>query len=447
MKMLMKQLPLIPCSPFRSTALLAGAVALSVCGSAQLEAAPKGGVPGQPVSHFRPVATFSVESAPNNGAVAEIVDATPDGKVLIYTDSASGTVGLVDIQDPSQPVGQGAIAMGGEPTSVAITPDGRHALVCVRGDANKLVVLDLNDIGNPTPVELALGGQPDCITISGDGRYAAIAIENERDEEVNDGEMPQFPAGFLTIVDLVGVPAQWTSRDVALTGLADRFPDDPEPEFVAINGQNIAAVTLQENNHIVLVYLPTGAILNDFSAGTTTHAADLQDDDVISFKDVLENARLEPDAIAWTPQGNLVTANEGDYDLDLGDGEFGGGRNFTIFSPAGELVFDCGAELEMATAAVGRYNDGRSDAKGTEPEGIEVADFLNHTFLFVGMERAASVAVYRMTDDDTNPKLIQILPTGSRPEGLCAIPQRALFVTANEDDGTISIFQGYPGNP
>jgi hypothetical protein len=30
-------------------------------------------------------------------------------------------------------------------------------------------------------------------------------------------------------------------------------------------------------------------------------------------------------AIAWTPGGNLITANEGDYDLDLAPGQFTGG--------------------------------------------------------------------------------------------------------------------------
>jgi hypothetical protein len=45
---------------------------------------------------------------------------------------------------------------------------------------------------------------------------------------------------------------------VSLTGIADRFSEDPEPEFVSINKDNIAAVTLQENNHIVLVSLQSG---------------------------------------------------------------------------------------------------------------------------------------------------------------------------------------------
>ena len=60
-----------------------------------------------------------------------------------------------------------------------------------------------------------------------------------------------------------------------------------------------------------------------------TQAADLEDDGQIVFDDLLVDSRREPDAIGWTPQGNLVTANEGDYDLDA---DFVGGRGFTIFS-------------------------------------------------------------------------------------------------------------------
>ena len=50
------------------------------------------------------------------------------------------------------------------------------------------------------------------------------------------------------------------------------------------------------------------------------------------------------------------------------------------------------------------------------------------------------MAVYRLNGNKEKPKFIQILETGNRPEGLLAIPQRRLFVTANEGDGTISIF-------
>ena len=291
---------------------------------------------------------------------------------------------------------------------------------------------------------IILGGQPDSVAISPDGRYAAIAIENERDEGVDDGEMPQSPPGFLTIVDLVGAPSTWTTRNVDLTGLAERFPTDPEPEYVAINANNQVAVTLQENNHVVLVDLATGDIVTHWSAGTTTHPADTVEDNDIQFVNQIINARREPDAIAWTPGGRLVTANEGDYDLDLREGEFTGGRDFTVFSDSGKVLFEPGAGLELQAVRHGHYPDDRSENKGIETEGVAVAVYNHHTFLFVGAERGNFVAVYRL-DDETNPEFVQILPTGVGPEGLLPIPQRGLFVTANEEDGTISIFQGKSG--
>lgn len=52
-----------------------------------------------------------------------------------------------------------------------------------------------------------LAGQPDSVAVSPDERYAAVVIENERDEDLGNGEPPQAPSGLLQIVDLVGAPA------------------------------------------------------------------------------------------------------------------------------------------------------------------------------------------------------------------------------------------------
>jgi hypothetical protein len=409
--------------------LLASSLFAALLTSAAQGAPPPKGHPG---GRFEPIATFAVD-----GQVAEIVDATPDGKTLVYTDSASERIGFVDIHDPETPHQRATLAMGGEPTSVAITPDGRWALVAVSGPDDLAVVnVATREIARRIP----LFGQPDCVAINRSGKFAAIAIENERDEDVNDGEMPQDPPGFLVIVNLSGPPRSWTTRDVSLAGIADRFPTDPEPEFVTIRKDDVAAVTLQENNWVVLVQLATGEIVGDFDAGTSTHAADLQEDDQISFTDTLSGARREPDGIVWTPGGRLATANEGDYDLDLGDGEFTGGRDFTLFRTDGSILFEPGSSLEEAAADEGLYDDGRSENSGCEFEGVALGEYGPRPYLFVGSERCDFVGVYRI-DDEAHPELVQLLPTGDRPEGLLAVPHRNLFVTANEGDGTLSIFR------
>lgn len=382
--------------------------------------------------HTETLASYRV-----SGQVAEIAAVSPDGLTLAYTDSKSRAIGWVDITDPAQPRELATYKTGGEPTSVAYTRDGKWALAAIKGNPARLAVLDSKT--HRLHRDLTFQGQPDCVAVSPDGRFAAVAVENERQ---NDKEpMPQAPAGYLLVIDLEGPPAQWRQRKVNLTGLPIRFPTDPEPEYIAINAQNEAAVTLQENNAVAIVALETGKLLTAWDCGSATHPADLKKDGSSLFSDRLEAARREPDGIAWTPGGNLITANEGDYDLDLKkkNGQFTGGRNFTIFSRLGEVVYDSRDDLEQRAAAAGAYDDDRSEKKGVEPEGVAAWQQGATRLAFIACERARGGALYDITDERA-PRFLQWLQTGAQPEGVVAIPARGLLITANEGDGTISLF-------
>jgi DNA-binding beta-propeller fold protein YncE len=110
---------------------------------------------GMPVEVFNRVATFDVP-----GMVAEIVASTPDGELLIYTDSTAQAVGFVTVTDPKHPTSAGSLAMPGEPTSVAVTPDGAWALVAIHAATqNVLVVVALTT--RTISATIPLGGQPD----------------------------------------------------------------------------------------------------------------------------------------------------------------------------------------------------------------------------------------------------------------------------------------------
>src|SRR5687768_5107188 len=124
----MKTTPRFQRSQISLWLLSAAIAALMVAASDQSFAKPPAQTAG-PIGHFAPVATYQV-----SGEVAEIVAATPNGQVLVYTDSESQEVGFVDISDPANPTELGTISIDGEPTAVAITPDGRWALVVVHGD-------------------------------------------------------------------------------------------------------------------------------------------------------------------------------------------------------------------------------------------------------------------------------------------------------------------------
>jgi hypothetical protein len=92
-----------------------------------------------------------------------------------------------------------------------------------------------------------------------------------------------------------------------------------------------------------------------------------------------------------------------------------------------------GASLEEIAVRHGHYPDGRSDAKGTEPEAIVYAKFGNEDYLFVATERGNFIAVYAL-DLLGRPRFKQLLPGPLGPEGLLAIPSRNLLVVSGEVD-------------
>jgi DNA-binding beta-propeller fold protein YncE len=226
-------------------------------------------MPAYADSAFNRIATFPVaENLPTDTDAktptsSEIIKASEDGKTLVYSDSPLGAVGFIDISDPKAPKAGGIVKIEGEPTSVFVIGDkvlaGVNTSESFTKPSGNLAVIDL-----ATKKILAacdLGGQPDSVAVSADGKFAAVAIENERDEELNDGELPQLPAGDLKIFSLTdGMPDCATMKTVDLTGLAEIAPEDPEPEFVDFNAANEIVVTLQENNYIAIIDAATGKV-------------------------------------------------------------------------------------------------------------------------------------------------------------------------------------------
>jgi hypothetical protein len=389
---------------------------------------------------------------------AEIVDLTPDGQTLLYTDALTGRLGFVDVSDPASPVALGVIDLPGGPTSVAIhqgwalvavvtsvDPDGDGPLNEYDAPTGDLLVIDI--ASRATIRTLSLGGQPDSIAVAPSGRYAAITIENERDEDENDGLIPQAPAGFLQIVDLTGAPGSWLLRPVDLTGLAEVAPSDPEPEYVDINDKDEAVISLQENNHLAIVDLRRGRVIRDFSAGSTPidqvdgteEEIGPQDNGLIELTDSIGDRRREPDTVAWIDDRRFATANEGDY--EDADGVEGGSRSFTIFDRNGRVQFEAGTSLEHEIVRAGHFPQGRAENKGNEPEGLEVGVIDGRTYLFVASERANTVAVYDVSRG--TPVMTQLLPTGIGPEGL-KLTKDGLLAVTSETDGADDGFLARP---
>lgn len=402
--------------------------------------------------------------------VAEISAVSEDGLTLVYSDALGKRIGFLDISDPGAPVGLGTVSLatlghaGDEPTSVSIVGDFVLVVVDETGSdlANpkgRLDVLRLDDRSRVASIDL--GGQPDSIAISPDGKYAAIAIENQRDEDLDvggvEGGLPQAPAGFVQIVKLTSSkPSSWKAQPVSLTDgkaapiltAAGIFAvTDPEPEYVAFSPAGELAVSLQENNGIVLIDVRNRKVTGAFSTGTVTaNGFDTKKDKIIDASGSLTEVPREPDAIAWVDANRIATANEGDY--------VGGTRGWSVFDArTGAVVWDAGNSFEQLAIAHGVYNDARAAKKGPEPEGLAVAEFGGTRYAFVASERSNFVAVYDLSDP-ANPEFVQTLFATNGPEGVLPIPSRNLLVVSSEVDkasagvrSSVSIYEFGPGLP
>ena len=365
----------------------------------------------------------------NKETSAEIIDVTADGMTLIYTDSPLNAVGLIDIKNPNKPAPLGNIKVDGEPTSVVVI--GKTAYVGVNtsksytNPSGKLAVIDIDS--RSIKMTCDIGGQPDSLAAARDGSFISIAVENERDEDLNKGEIPQLPAGNLVMFNVANNTADCSSKKVvSLIGLAEIGSDDPEPEFVDINSRGETVITMQENNHIAIVDRK-GQVISHFSAGTVDlYNIDATDErGALIFNETQKGRLREPDAVKWLDDDHIAIANEGDY--------HGGSRGWTIFDKSGRVVYESNTSFEQEIIKIGHYPDKRSDAKGVEPESVTTGVFNNIPFVFIGAERASVVGVYDVSNIK-QPILRQLLPSGVGPEGYVTIPKRNLLVSANEKD-------------
>jgi len=404
--------------------------ALLIAGTSLVAMALSTSAMAEPV--FNRIASFPVAQTLPEGAdpktptSAEIITATADGMTLIFSDSPGKRIAFIDITDPRQPKAAGSLALDGEPTSVAAV--GKMVLVGLNTSKSKTepsgALLAVDAAGKTIGTSCDLGGQPDSVAVSPDGSIAAVAVENERDEDLNDGKIPQMPAGNVQIFTLKdGVPDCAGKITAAVTGLAAVAGDDPEPEYVDISASNEIAVTLQENNHIAVLDA-TGKVISHFSAGgVDLTGIDTKRDGALNFTGEKKGQLREPDTVQWLDGDRLLTANEGDYE--------GGSRSFTIFSKTGEVLFEAGSSLEHMIALHGHYPD-RRNSKGNEPEGAEAKAFGGTNYIFVLSERSSVISVFK--DTGAEPQFSQILPSGLSPEGIIAIPGRNLIAVANEVD-------------
>ena len=139
-----------------------------------------------------------------------------------------------------------------------------------------------------------------------------------------------------------------------------------------------------------------------------------------------------------------------------------GGRSFSIWDAAGNLVFDSGDAIERITAELlpDGFNssgendtfDERSDDKGPEPEAVALGEIDGRTYAFVGLERIGGIMVWDISDPKA-PVFVQYANKRDfavadeeagdlAPEGIAFVPAaesptgRPMLLVANEFSGT-----------
>lgn len=393
-----------------------------------------------------------------------------------------------------------AIQTGALPDMVKFSPDGRWLLVANEGEANTY-----NNFGSET-------NGP---SVDPEGSITIIDLST-------GPATASVRTATFTAFNHIPIDPR-----IRIYGPNATVAQDIEPEYIAISEDSTTAwVTLQENNALAIVDIAAGVVVDLVSLGFKDHSQagsglDTSDQDgAINIRPWPIRGLYLPDSIdAYQVSGQtyLVTANEGDTrewpgfredvrastlkldptafpDADVlkqtnnigrlavssvdgdtdGDGDVDaiysyGSRSFSIWSAAGELVFDSGDELEQITAALfpTRFNashsnnsfDNRSPSKGPEPEGLVIGKAFGRTLAFIGFERMGGIAVYDISDPQA-PRLEDYVNTRSfagsfnfatsgdlGPEGVTFISAddspngKPLVVVAHEISGSTVIFQ------
>jgi len=343
------------------------------------------------------------------GEGTEVISVQGETARAAVTNSAAGTITILDLSDPAAPEPAAVFDLGlksGEGvTSVAFHPEDDYFIVAIEVDGEAENSCNTDGIPN-SRIEirdassgavltcLASGSEPDAVVINRQGRYAVVSNEGESFTYNAATNKFDSPDGSVTIVDLrngpdrakakqvelpdatgtigmvTGADGRFLEREVDLNGdgaidedtelllipLADNSPKFLEPELAAFSKDGETAfVVLQENNGVAVIDVCAGKFLRYYGLGITEHEADTHEDGDVLFDDTLVALR-EPDGIAVTPDGlYFVTADEGDTDPKASKTPVGlptaGGRTVSVFdAQTGALLGDTGNQIDFAAA-------------------------------------------------------------------------------------------------
>ena len=419
---------------------------------------------------------------------------------------APGSVAFFDVDGLFQDI----VEVGALPDMLTFTPDGSKILVANEGEPSddysndpegSVSIIDLsNGLGNAT-VQTAGFTQfnnatlDDSVRIFGPGATVAQDLEPEYIAVAPDGK-----TAWVTLQEnnAVGVLDIESGEFIDVLGLG--FKDHSEEGNGLDASDRDDAINIDTYDNLFGMYQPDAIASYEVDGVTyyvTANEGDAREyeDEEAGFEFVEEErvSDLELDPTAFPNADELqadenlgrltVTTTLGDTD---GDGDFDelyafGARSFTIWDEDGNLVFDSGDDFEqilqdlidagaLPEVAFNANNDengfdSRSDAKGPEPEAIEVGIVGDRVLAFVGLERVGGIMIYDITDP-TAPTFIEFannrdyevdfdeetfqLAGDLGPEDVIFISReqspigKNMLVVTNEVSGTTTVYADIP---
>jgi 2',3'-cyclic-nucleotide 2'-phosphodiesterase / 3'-nucleotidase / 5'-nucleotidase len=415
------------------------------------------------------------------GAGPNSVDVSDKGLVAVAVESdpktAPGRVVFFDTDGDFR----GALPAGALPDMVTFAGHDRYVLVANEGEADdsgtpdpegSVTVIRLEKKLSRSSVKTArLGGVPRF----GEYRIACPGVPFAQDAEPEYIAEGSFGTALVTLqeTNAVGVLDIQRGRFLYVRGLGyknhglQRNALDPSDRDDAIAIEPWSRLFGMYQPDAIAAYRSHG--LTFYVTANEGDARERDDcDEEADVEDLDLDPGVFPDAEEVQEDENLgrlnVTANLGDDD---GDGDFDrlfafGGRSMSILSPLGGLVFDTGSELERIAAAEepARFNfsneepgvfDDRSDAKGPEPEGVDVGEVGWKTYAFLASERQGGLYAYELRGASaTFRDYLNTRPADLGPEGVRFVDRhdsptgRAMLLVTNEVSGTIAAIDVAP---
>ena len=393
---------------------------------------------------FLNAATGALISHVAVGVVPDHIAFTPDGSKLLVCNEGELSTPEVTVQLAVPDAAQGTVSIiGVDAAGVAGTVQtADFTAFDAQTSALKAAGVRIYDDGLPST-----DFEPEYLAISPDGMKAMVTLQ-----EANAVAVLDIATATFTSVAPLGKKAFRELRADFSDADGMKNPRTGQPVYGLYMPDAIASFSSAGQTYYVTAN--EGDDRNDFIAPneTTTVNNTGYDLDNTVFPNEAElklNANLGKLTVSNLPGLRGDTDNDGDIDEIL----MYGARSFSILDATGAIIFDSGDMIEMIVASLhsAKFDDGRSDNKGPEPEGVAVATLGGRTLAFVGLERSHLTLVFDVSnplapnyvtslvrDGDLNPEGIAVVSESDSPSG------RPLVLVTNESSNTLSVFELTP---